>query len=378
MVFHAATRKTKDGFITAGGRVLGVTCWDESMKAAIQRAYAAVEGIHFEGMQYRTDIAQKTLKQRKKPSSYQEAGVNIDAGNQAVALMKSAVQSTYTPQVLSEVGSFGGLYDISQLETNAVLVASTDGVGTKVALAAQLGRYQGIGMDIVNHCVDDILVQGAKPLFFLDYFATARLDPVVVAEIVTGMAEACKQNGCALLGGETAEMPGVYTDQSFDVAGTIVGVVNRSQILPKKENLKAGDVLIGFSSNSPHTNGYSLIRRLCTGENLLVNRPELGGSLGDLLLRPHRSYLGLISPVLDKIKALVHITGGGFYENIPRVLPDHLGAFIDKNSWQVPPLFGWIQSKGKLPQKEMYRVFNMGIGMIAVVGEGGGGSISKV
>jgi phosphoribosylamine--glycine ligase/phosphoribosylformylglycinamidine cyclo-ligase len=367
LVFHAATRKTKDGFITTGGRVLGVTCWDESMPAAIQRTYAAVEGIHFEGMQYRTDIAQNVLKQSKKPSSYQEAGVNIDAGNQAVVMMKTAVQSTYTPQVLSEVGSFGGLYDISQLETNAVLVASTDGVGTKVALAAQLGRYRGIGMDIVNHCVDDILVQGAKPLFFLDYFATAHLDPAVVAEIVAGMAEACKQNGCALLGGETAEMPGVYTDHSFDVAGTIVGVVNRSQILPKKENIKAGDVLVGFSSNSPHTNGYSLIRRLCKGEDLLIERPELGGSLADLLLRPHRSYLGLIFPILDKIKALVHITGGGFYENIPRVLPDHLGAYINQKSWLVPPLYGWIQAKGSVPQKEMYRVFNMGIGMIAIM-----------
>jgi phosphoribosylformylglycinamidine cyclo-ligase/phosphoribosylamine--glycine ligase/phosphoribosylformylglycinamidine cyclo-ligase len=169
------------------------------------------------------------------------------------------------------------------------------------------------------------------------------------------------------LGGETAEMPGVYTDHSFDVAGTIVGVVNRSQILPKKENIKAGDVLVGFSSNSPHTNGYSLIRRLCKGEDLLIERPELGGSLADLLLRPHRSYLGLIFPILDKIKALVHITGGGFYENIPRVLPDHLGAYINQKSWLVPPLYGWIQAKGSVPQKEMYRVFNMGIGMIAIM-----------
>jgi phosphoribosylaminoimidazole synthetase len=251
-----------------------------------------------------------------------------------------------------------------------VLVASTDGVGTKVKLAAQSGRYDWIGHDIVNHCINDILVQGARPLFFLDYFATAHLDPKVVAEIVSGMAAACRAADCVLLGGETAEMPGVYLPGEFDVAGTIVGLVERERVLPRLD-LAAGDLLLGLRSDSPHTNGYSLIRRVFAGVPLETVYPELGEPLADALLRPHRSYLGLLSGLLEEapgaIKAIAHITGGGFIENIPRILPEGLDGVIQRSAWQVPPLYGLIQRLGGVSDEEMARVFNLGIGLVLVV-----------
>jgi phosphoribosylformylglycinamidine cyclo-ligase len=275
--------------------------------------------------------------------------------------MKEAVRGTYNDSVLAGIGSFGGLFDAAAMKQmdHPVLVASTDGVGTKVKLAASLGRYRGIGHDIVNHCINDILVQGAKPLFFMDYFATSQLDPEQTAEVVTGIAEACKEAGMALLGGETAEMPGVYQPNEFDVAGTIVGVVERAAILPRP-TIQAGDVLIGFQSSGPHTNGYSLIRKV-------FESASLDDSMADALLTPHRSYFNLLFPHLNKVKALIHITGGGFIENIPRVLPENLNALIRLNSWQVPPLWSLIQQKGNIATEEMYRVFNMGIGMVAIV-----------
>ncbi|HNB54137.1 MAG TPA: phosphoribosylformylglycinamidine cyclo-ligase, partial [Anaerolineales bacterium] len=314
------------------------------------------------------------------PSAYASAGVNIDAGNRAVALMKDAVKSTYTPAVLSEVGSFGGLFSAAALKglSDPVLVGTTDGVGTKVALAASAGRYRGIGHDIVNHCTNDILVQGARPLFFLDYVASSRLDPEMVAEIVTGMAEACRAAGCALLGGETAEMPGVYHDGHFDVAGTLIGVVNRPDLLPRVA--RPGDKLLGLASSGPHTNGYSLIRRLFDGIPLDHIYPELGLPLADVLLAPHRSYSTLfdrrrqtadgnesVVGLLSAVVALAHLTGGAFLENIPRVLPEGCGVRIARNSWPVPPLFPLMQKLGNIADLEMYRVFNMGIGMIAIV-----------
>jgi phosphoribosylaminoimidazole synthetase len=285
--------------------------------------------------------------------------------------MTAAVKSTYGPEVLGGIGSFGGLFDAGLLKTmkNPVLVASTDGVGTKVKLGAAAGRYRSLGQDIVNHCIDDILVQGARPLFFLDYFATSKLDPQVVAEMVTGAAEACKSAGCALIGGETAEMPGVYADGEFDIAGTIVGVVEKERVLPQPD-LKAGDVLIGLASSGPHTNGYSLIRRIFEGVPLETVFPELGVSLADALLAPHRSYLQVLQPTISNprspIKALAHLTGGGFIENIPRILPADLDAVIDTKGWEVPTLFRLIQERGEVAPEEMYRVFNMGIGMVIV------------
>jgi phosphoribosylaminoimidazole synthetase len=305
-------------------------------------------------------------------SDYADSGVNIDAGNQAVKLMSAAVKSTYGPDVLAGIGSFGGLFDAGLLKKmkHPVLVGSTDGVGTKVKLGAAARRYRSLGQDIVNHCIDDILVQGARPLFFLDYFATSKLEPQVVAEIVTGAAEACKAAGCALLGGETAEMPGVYAAGEFDIAGTIVGVVEKDRILPRLD-LKAGDVLIGIASSGPHTNGYSLIRRIFEGVPLDTVFPELGKTLAEALLAPHRSYLQVLQSAISNpkspIKALAHLTGGGFIENIPRVLPENIDAVIDTAAWPVPPLFRLIQERGEVAPEEMYRVFNMGIGMVVLV-----------
>jgi phosphoribosylaminoimidazole synthetase len=308
--------------------------------------------------------------------AYAASGVDIDAGNRAVALMAAAVRTTYGPEVLGGIGAFGGLYDASGLKslTRPVLVASTDGVGTKVSLAAAAKRYRSIGHDIVNHCVNDILVQGARPLFFLDYIASARVAPAQVADMVGGMAEACRAAGCALLGGETAEMPGVYAREAFDVAGTIVGVVEAARRLPRPD-VAAGDVIVALASSGPHTNGYSLIRRVFAGADLDAPVPELGTSLADALLAPHRSYLGVLWPLLQQddleVKALAHITGGGLVENLPRVLPETKGAVLWRGSWPVPPLFGLIQARGAVADDEMNRVFNMGLGMLAIISPGG-------
>lgn len=370
MVFHAGTQRADNQFVNVGGRVLGVTCWDTTLRAAVYRTYQAVSHISFRGMRYRKDIGQKGLRRSNLSSAYQAAGVDIDAGNRAVELMKSAVRATYNPRVLAGIGSFGGLFDAANLGEQPVLVASTDGVGTKVELAARLERYHGIGKDIVNHCIDDILVQGARPLFFLDYFATAKLKPEIAAEIVMGMAHACQEAGCVLLGGETAEMPDVYRENAFDVAGTIVGIVQRGQILPNHAAMQVGDMLVGFASSGPHTNGYSLIRKICDGQDLLAYRDELKSSLADMLLVPHRSYLGLVQPALPYIKGLAHLTGGGFIENIPRMLPEGLQAVVNRSAWPVPMLFRWLQAQGGIDPLEMYRVFNMGIGLVAAISRG--------
>ncbi len=362
--FHAGTTMDKDTVMSAGGRVFGLTSWAEDIDSAVKQVYANVDKVSFEGMQYRKDIAYRAVKK----SAYSDSGVSIDSGNRAMDLMRDAVKSTYTSAVLSDIGSFGGLFDASIFKEmkSPVLVASTDGVGTKVKLAASVGRYRGIGHDIVNHCINDILVQGARPLFFMDYFATSKLTPEVTAEVVTGIAEACKEAGIALLGGETAEMPGVYQPNEFDVAGTIVGALEHDDILPRK-NLESGDILIGLTSSGPHTNGYSLIRKVFVDIPLDTFSPELDCSLADALLAPHRSYLPILHPILSHIKALAHITGGGFIENIPRVLPENLNAEIQLGSWPISQLWTLIQKNGNIESVEMFRVFNMGIGMIAIV-----------
>jgi phosphoribosylaminoimidazole synthetase len=337
---------------------------------ARKRAYAGVEKVRFEGLQYRKDIARPV-------SAYASSGVDINAGNRAVQLMKAAVESTHGPEVLAGVGSFGGLYlgKVIQEMEHPVLAASTDSVGTKIMMAVQMGRYRGLGFDIVNHCVNDILVQGARPLFFLDYIGTSTLSPEVAAEIVEGVAEACRDSHCVLIGGETAELPGMYTDGQIDLVGSIVGVVERSEILPK-ENIRSGDLILGFTSSGPHTNGYSLLRGLFSDEDLNTVMLEDGKTLADALLAPHRSYLPLLDPILAQwtdshpIKGLAHITGGGFFDNIPRILPKGLGAQISLNSWPVPETFTLIQERGVIQRDEMYRVFNMGIGLIAIVEPG--------
>ena len=374
-VFHCGTIRKDGTLYSHGGRVLAVTATSSTLSEAVEKAYKKITTIHFPHSQYRTDIAQSGIVEASKKrtvSAYDASGVDIDAGNETVKLIGTLVKQTYTPAVLSQTGSFGGLFDCAELRNmkEPVLVASTDGVGTKVKLASSVKRYASLGMDIVNHCVDDILVQGAKPLFFLDYFATSKLEPQIVAEVVRGMSEAAVENGCALIGGETAEMPGVYEPTEFDIAGTIVGVVEKEKILPLP-HIQAGDVLIGFASASPHTNGYSLIRKTFEGVPLSTIYPELECSLEKALLTPHRSYLQVIYPILQShphlIKALAHITGGGFYENIPRVLPNGLDAIIHSDSWVVPPLYQIIQKRSNTSKTEMYRVFNQGIGLVAVV-----------
>jgi len=302
--------------------------------------------------------------------AYARSGVDITAGNRAVELMADSVRSTYGPEVLLGIGAFGGLYDATRLQqmSHPVLVASTDGVGTKTMVSGALGRWSNLGQDIVNHCINDILVQGAEPLFFLDYVAFPRLDPEVVAQVVAGASAACREAGCALLGGETAEMPGVYAEGQMDIAGTIVGVVEQDGIIDGSR-IQAGDVLIGLPSHGLHTNGFSLVRSIFGPEAYGRYAGELGCTLGEALCRPHRSYLEPVRAIraVARINGLVHITGGGYVDNIPRVLPAGLGARIDRRAWQVPPLFGLIQREGQLEPLEMYHVFNMGLGMIVIV-----------
>jgi len=375
--FQAGTDLVNNIIVNTGGRVLGIVGWADTFEKARVNAYHAVDGIQFEGMQFRRDIGHNLVdpNNASKPSAYAGSGVNIDAGNRAVELMKDAVRSTYTPAVLAGIGAFGGLFDASEIKrmNHPVLVASTDGVGTKVKVAVATGRFASIGFDIVNHCINDILVQGAVPLFFLDYIASSHLNPERVAAVVTGISNACKESGVVLLGGETAEMPGVYQPSEFDLAGTIVGILEKENMLPRP-GLQSGDIIVGLRSSGPHTNGYSLIRKIFEDTDFNTHYPVLGTTLADALMQPHRSYLPLLKDILtgqiDLVKALAHLTGGGFIENIPRILPGGLDAVINTSSWKIPPLFNLIQQKGGISKTEMYRVFNMGIGMVALVGRG--------
>jgi phosphoribosylformylglycinamidine cyclo-ligase len=303
--------------------------------------------------------------------AYRDAGVNIAAGQQAADLMAAAVRSTYGPEVLAGMGAFGGLYDAARLHALAapVLVASTDGVGTKTKVAARLGCWEHIGADLVNHCVNDILVQGAQPLFFLDYVASAQLDPAQVARIVQSMADACRAAGCALLGGETAEMPGVYEPGAVDVVGTIVGLVERAQILDGAR-IAPGDAVLGLPSSGLHTNGYSLARRVLDALDWDTHHDALGATPGEALLAPHRCYLEPVARLKQagvEVRGLAHITGGGVVDNLPRILPAGLGAHIWRGTWPEPPIFGLIQQLGNIADAEMFHVFNMGLGMLAVV-----------
>jgi phosphoribosylformylglycinamidine cyclo-ligase len=312
----------------------------------------------------------------RQRSAYARAGVDIDAATDAVGRMKAHVAATRTAGVVTELGSFGGMFALSALGKldDPVLVSSIDGVGTKLKIAFATGRHDTIGRDLVWHCVNDILVQGARPLFFLDYFGTGKLDPNTASEVVKGLAEGCKSVGCALIGGETAEMPGLYADGEYDLAGCIVGIVERAKVVDGSE-VRLGDVVLGLASDGLHTNGYSLARHVLleeAGFALDAPLPELGGvTLADALLWPHRCYATAILPLLEEspasIHAMAHITGGGFTDNIPRVLPDGLGVQINRDAWQIPPLFRLIEDKGKIGPEEMFRVFNMGVGIILIV-----------
>jgi phosphoribosylformylglycinamidine cyclo-ligase len=302
---------------------------------------------------------------------YRESGVDIDKANEATRAIARLVGKTWTPAVLSQIGHFGGLFEIPAGMRRPVLVSSMDGVGTKIMVAVAARRFDTVGRDLVNHCVNDILVQGARPLFFLDYVAAGALDPAMVASVVEGLAIACHENGCALIGGETAEMPGLYREGDFDLAGTIVGIVERDQIIDGSR-IVPGDVIFALPSNGLHTNGYSLARKIVferMGCGLDSRVDALGGTIGDELLRVHRSYLKPVGEIGDRvtIKGLAHITGGGILENLPRIFPKGCAARIHKGAWPVPPVFEMLAREGDVAEGEMYRVFNMGAGMLIVV-----------
>ena len=303
---------------------------------------------------------------------YRDSGVDIEEGEKAVALMKENVRKTFTKEVLSDLGHFGGLFQADFPDTeNPVLVASTDGVGTKLKVASMTGQFDTVGKDLVNHCVNDILVQGARPLFFMDYIACGKLEASVISSIVSGLAVACRENGCALLGGETAEMPGFYSEGDYDVAGTIIGLVDKSMIIDGS-NIQPGMTIIGLPSNGLHTNGYSLARKVLfeITEMSPEDKPVLleGATLGESLLAVHKSYLNVIKPLLEKrlIQGIAHITGGGIPGNLSRILPEGCGALID-DTWEIPGIFKIIREQGNIDKAEMRKAFNMGAGMLIVV-----------
>ena len=306
-----------------------------------------------------------------KPISYADSGVDIDAATRATDRIKELARTTFNQRTLSEIGSFGGMFDGAFPNmAQPVLVASADGVGTKLKIAFATGVHNTVGRDLVNHCVNDILVQGARPLFFLDYIATGKLSTDIVASVIEGITDGCRTNGCVLLGGETAEMPGFYQDGEYDIAGFIVGVVDRNKIIDGK-TIAAGDVLLALPSAGLHTNGYSLARKLffeVAGYKPDTHVPELGMTAGEALLLPHLSYLKPLDGLLDKglIKGLAHITGGGLTDNIPRILPEGTAVKIRKDSWRKPPLFELMRRLGNVSEPEMYRTFNVGVGMVIV------------
>jgi phosphoribosylformylglycinamidine cyclo-ligase len=300
--------------------------------------------------------------------TYKDAGVDIDAGNALVDRIKPAVKRTTRPEVLGGLGGFGGLFEVPAGYTQPVLVSGTDGVGTKLRLAIDTGKVDGVGIDLVGMCVNDILVTGAEPLYFLDYYATGKLDIDTAARVIAGIAKGCEDSGCALIGGETAEMPGMYEGDDFDLAGFSVGIVEKADIIDGSK-VKAGNVLLGLASSGPHSNGYSLIRKLLEVSGADLNDPCGDSTLGDALLAPTRLYVKSLLPFLraGKINAMAHITGGGLTENIPRVLPDNCVAEIDASSWQRPAVFEWLQAAGNISESEMLKTFNSGIGMVIAV-----------
>ncbi|WP_196138272.1 phosphoribosylformylglycinamidine cyclo-ligase [Aliikangiella sp. G2MR2-5] len=304
----------------------------------------------------------------KQSLSYKDAGVDIEAGNQLVDRIKSVAKATSRPEVVSNLGGFGAMFELPKGYKEPVLVSGTDGVGTKLRLAIDAGIHDKVGIDLVAMCVNDLIVQGAEPLFFLDYYATGKLDVDTAADVVTGIGEGCKQSNCALIGGETAEMPGMYEGDDYDLAGFCVGIVEKSKVIDGTK-VKTGDQLIGLKSSGPHSNGYSLIRKIIEVSGANLEQDFNGKTLAETLLEPTRIY---VKPLLEliksvEVKALSHITGGGLLENIPRVLPENACAQINTSSWQLPEIFKWLQEHGNVEQLEMYRTFNCGVGMVIVV-----------
>lgn len=314
------------------------------------------------------------MENKKISLTYSDAGVNIDTASSALSSIKELVRRTYTDQVLRDIGTFGAMYQLDlQNCREPVLVSSVDGVGTKLKLAFMTNKHDTVGIDLVSHCVNDILVQGARPLFFLDYFAVGKLDPEVVVEVVRGLAAGCRYAGCALIGGETAEMPDMYRPAEYDLAGTIVGIVDRDKIIDGSA-IRDGDVIIGLPSTGLHTNGYSLARKICfevAGLDIHDEMPGVGRSVAEALMEPHISYAKLMQLVMRmvEVRGMAHITGGGITDNVPRVLPEGLAAEINLDAWKAPPLFRFLQETGNVTDKEMLRTFNMGQGFLFMVPE---------
>jgi phosphoribosylformylglycinamidine cyclo-ligase len=306
-------------------------------------------------------------KSKKIPHTYAAAGVNIDAADRAKELIKKKVRSTFRQEVLTDIGLFAGLFQLSSQYKEPVLVSSVDGVGTKLKLATALDKHDTVGIDLVNHCINDIFTCGAEPLFFLDYIALGKLVPELVESIISGLARACIDAGCSLIGGETAEMPGVYAVGDYDLAGFIVGVVERKRVINGR-TIESGDTILALPSTGLHTNGYSLARRVFGTDRAKLETyyTELGRTLGEALLEPHRCYYPILKSSLPMVKGMAHITGGGIPGNLPRIFPRGLAAQIDKSSWKAPAIFTLIQKRGSIDEKEMYRVFNMGVGMLVI------------
>ncbi|KAJ2611322.1 hypothetical protein GGH99_003503 [Coemansia sp. RSA 1285] len=395
-VFHAGTKTSGDSIVTSGGRVLAVTGVSNTLQEALDRAYAGVKTVGFEGGFCRSDIGFRAIKYLKEAElaagstglSYADAGVDIDAGNRLVDLIKPIVKATRRAGTDSDIGGFGGVFDLKATGyKDPVLVSATDGVGTKLKIAHEMKIHDTVGIDLVAMQVNDIIVQGAEPLFFLDYYACGHLDVEATRDFVKGVADGCVESGCALIGGETAEMPGLYSKGDYDVAGFAVGAVERSEILPRMDEICNGDVLIGLASSGVHSNGFSLVRKVvanagldfhsaCPWDSAAAGAAGAAGSgrktIGEALLTPTRIYVKALLPLIHKraVKGMAHITGGGFIDNIPRVLPKSVGVEIDAAAWELPAVFKWIKKSGGIAAEEMARTFNCGIGMVLVVSSG--------
>ncbi|KAF0524585.1 phosphoribosylamine--glycine ligase [Gigaspora margarita] len=378
-IFHAGTSINNGQLVTAGGRVLAVTGEGHTLRDAVDRAYECVKKIQFENMIYRKDIAHRAFSyltqnpEENNIMTYASAGVSIDSGNNLVQKIKSLVKSTLRNGSDCEIGGFGGLFDLKAAGfTDPILIATTDGVGTKLKIAQAVNIHNTIGIDLVAMNVNDLIVQGAEPLFFLDYYACGKLNIGVAKDVVEGIATGCLESNCALIGGETSEMPGVYNDGDYDLAGFAVGAVERGNILPRKSDINVADILIGITSSGVHSNGFSLVRKIVDKYNLGYESPcpwNTKLTLGEGLLTPTKIYVKRLLPLVKKglVKAMAHITGGGFIDNIPRVIPEHLGVIIDSKSWKIPEVFKWLAKNGNIPSDELFRTFNCGIGMVLIV-----------
>lgn len=381
-IFHAGTTLNADGkVVTSGGRVIASTATADSLEDAVKKAYVGVDAVSFNGKYNRKDIAYRAFRDSKKDKknisiTYEDAGVSVDAGNQLVENIKKMVKSTARPGADSEIGGFGGLFDLKRAGFDdideTVLVAATDGVGTKLRIAQIMDIHNTVGIDLVAMNVNDLVVQGAEPLMFLDYFATGHLDISVAAQFVEGVANGCKLAGCALVGGETSEMPGMYAPGHYDTNGTAVGAVLKNEILPKFSDMKSGDVLLGIASDGVHSNGFSLVRKIIDStefEYTDVAPWKPSKTIGEEVLIPTRIYVKQLLPSIRQklILGLSHITGGGLVENVPRALPDHLAAKIDMNTWDVPAIFKWLGKTGGVPIKDILKTLNLGVGMVVIV-----------